>query len=305
MAPNAGNGYFKCLQYAVGIIEDFHKQVAIKHCFECNAYLQPQRTWIKTPVELNELLTFCVDRLKNLNKFRNGDMFRHAAMDIIAIFSEKVWMITFGDDKLARISLLFYLVRGKTLTHVHPLQLVIEAAPVWPNDKPSPVKDGGNETYQRLLRSELFGSDFDSFGSPAGGGGHVASPISPSKNILRFKTEHSGPNSPYSPSRCTAPTSPGSSPPPPTTPTVSSPPPPKTPSTPTTTKSPPPPKSPSTTPSTSPSSSSLDTRVIVGIAIGAIAILVVLSLYCIFCSKKKKRRREEPGYYVPPPTGPK
>ncbi|KAL6218324.1 hypothetical protein ACLB2K_011538 [Fragaria x ananassa] len=181
----------------------------------------------------------------------------------------------------------------------------IEAAPVWPNDKPSPVKDGGNETYQRLLRSELFGSDFDSFGSPAGGGGQVASPISPSKNILRFKTEHSGPNSPYSPSRCTAPTSPGSSPPPPTTPTVSSPPPPKTPSTPTTTKSPPPPKSPSTTPSTSPSSSSLDTRVIVGIAIGTIAILMVHSLYCIFCSKKKKRRREEPGYYVPPPTGPK
>ena len=37
-----------------------------------------------------------------MNKFRNGDMFRHAAMDIIAIFSEKVWMITFGDDKLAR-----------------------------------------------------------------------------------------------------------------------------------------------------------------------------------------------------------
>ncbi|KAM5547751.1 hypothetical protein ABKV19_001961 [Rosa sericea] len=112
------------------------------------------------------------------------------------------------------------------------------------------------------------------------------------------------PPSPPAPST-PAPTSPGSSPPPPSTPTVTSPPPPKTPST-TPTKSPPPPKSPSTTPS--PSSPGLDTGVIVGIAIGAVAILVVLSLCCIFCSKKKRRRREEPGYYVPPPpppTGPK
>ncbi|XP_050367346.1 proline-rich receptor-like protein kinase PERK1 [Argentina anserina] len=125
-----------------------------------------------------------------------------------------------------------------------------------------------------------------------------ASPPPPSKT----------PPSPPAPTT-PAPTSPGSSPPPPATPSVSSPPPPKTPSTPTTTKSPPPPpKSPSTTPSTSTPSTGLDTGVIVGIAIGAVAILVVLSLCCIFCSKKKKRRREEPGYYVPPPpppTGPK
>nr|XP_033513027.1 protein FIZZY-RELATED 3 isoform X1 [Nicotiana tomentosiformis] len=49
-----------------------------------------------------------------------------------------------------------------------------------------------NDAYSRLLKSELFGSDFS---SPAG-----ASPMSPSKNMLRFKTENSGPNSPYSPS---------------------------------------------------------------------------------------------------------
>ncbi|XP_021813677.1 protein FIZZY-RELATED 3 [Prunus avium] len=67
------------------------------------------------------------------------------------------------------------------------------------NDKASPVKEGGNEAYARLLKSELFGSDFGSF-SPAGGGGGVPSPLSPSKNMLRFKTDHSAPNSPYSPS---------------------------------------------------------------------------------------------------------
>ncbi|KAI3988443.1 hypothetical protein MKX01_026257, partial [Papaver californicum] len=57
-------------------------------------------------------------------------------------------------------------------------------------DKPSPVKEGGNEAYSRLLKAELF--EFASV-SPGGGG----SPISPSKNMLRFKTE---PSSPYSPS---------------------------------------------------------------------------------------------------------
>lgn len=62
-------------------------------------------------------------------------------------------------------------------------------------EKGSPVKEGGNEAYSRLLKAELFGSDFGSL-SPAGQG----SPMSPSKNMLRFKTESSGPNSPYSPS---------------------------------------------------------------------------------------------------------
>ncbi|KAM7460308.1 hypothetical protein LguiA_023695 [Lonicera macranthoides] len=63
-------------------------------------------------------------------------------------------------------------------------------------EKASPVKEGGNEAYSRLLKSELFGSDFGCF-SPAG---NMGSPISPSKNMLRFKTDHSCPNSPYSPS---------------------------------------------------------------------------------------------------------
>ncbi|MED6158280.1 Protein FIZZY-RELATED 3 [Stylosanthes scabra] len=65
-------------------------------------------------------------------------------------------------------------------------------------DKPSPSKEGGNDAYSRLLKSELFGSDFVSSSpcssSPAG-------QSSPTKNILRFRTDHSGgPSSPYSPS---------------------------------------------------------------------------------------------------------
>ncbi|KHN07567.1 Protein FIZZY-RELATED 3 [Glycine soja] len=70
-------------------------------------------------------------------------------------------------------------------------------------DRPSPVKEGSNEAYSRLLKSELFGSDFASpslsLSSPAGAA--PPSPLSPSKNMLRFKTDHSvAPSSPYSPS---------------------------------------------------------------------------------------------------------
>lgn len=70
-------------------------------------------------------------------------------------------------------------------------------------EKASPVKEGGgNEAYSRLLRTELFGSDFGSSSPFAGNntkGSGSASPMSPSsKNMLRFRTENSGPNSPYS-----------------------------------------------------------------------------------------------------------
>ncbi|KAI3987092.1 hypothetical protein MKX01_036882 [Papaver californicum] len=62
----------------------------------------------------------------------------------------------------------------------------------------SPVKEGGNENYSRLLKAELFGPDF---GSPsfAGTGGSGSPVSSSSKNMLRFKTENSTPSSPFSP----------------------------------------------------------------------------------------------------------
>lgn len=60
-------------------------------------------------------------------------------------------------------------------------------------EKSSPVKEGGNEAYSRLLRTELFGADSVPC-SPAGQG----SPMSPIKNLFRFKADHSAPNSPLS-----------------------------------------------------------------------------------------------------------
>ncbi|KAF7152499.1 hypothetical protein RHSIM_Rhsim01G0096800 [Rhododendron simsii] len=95
-------------------------------------------------------------------------------------------------------------------------------------------------------------------------------------------------------------------PPPPTSTNSTSPPPPASKSTP----SPPPPSSSSTTPSSttpssSPSSSSgISTGTVVGIAIGGVLILAILSILFVCCKKKKRR---QPDYYVPPPPprGPK
>eukprot|EP00262_Sarcandra_glabra_P005925 TRINITY_DN1787_c0_g1_i1.p1 TRINITY_DN1787_c0_g1~~TRINITY_DN1787_c0_g1_i1.p1 ORF type:complete len:514 (-),score=87.73 TRINITY_DN1787_c0_g1_i1:9-1550(-) len=70
MAPNAANMCIKCLRSQVDITEGLQKHLIIIHCPECETYLQPPKTWIKAQLESKELLTFCIKRLKNLNKVR-------------------------------------------------------------------------------------------------------------------------------------------------------------------------------------------------------------------------------------------
>ncbi|XP_042488506.1 60S ribosomal export protein NMD3-like [Macadamia integrifolia] len=70
MAPNSANMCVKCLRSEIDITEGLQKHVILMHCPECDTYLQPPRTWIKAQLESKELLTFCVKRLKNLNKVR-------------------------------------------------------------------------------------------------------------------------------------------------------------------------------------------------------------------------------------------
>lgn len=70
MAPNTANMCVACLRSEVDITEGLQKHVIISHCPECDCYLQPPRTWIKAQLESKELLTFCVKRLKNLNRVR-------------------------------------------------------------------------------------------------------------------------------------------------------------------------------------------------------------------------------------------
>lgn len=70
MPPNAANMCVNCIRNQVDITEGLQKNVTILHCPECNSYLQPPKTWIKAQLESKELLTFCIKRLKNLNKVR-------------------------------------------------------------------------------------------------------------------------------------------------------------------------------------------------------------------------------------------
>ncbi|KDP33677.1 hypothetical protein JCGZ_07248 [Jatropha curcas] len=102
------------------------------------------------------------------------------------------------------------------------------------------------------------------------------------------------PSTPSPPSTTPSPPPPSRTPPPPANS--------GTPSTPST-KSPPPPSS-ASPPSTN--SSGISTGVVVGIAIGGVAILLVLSLLCLCFRRKKRRNDDEAVYYVPPPPpGPK
>ncbi|KAL2228976.1 UNVERIFIED_CONTAM: Proline-rich receptor-like protein kinase PERK1 [Sesamum indicum] len=55
-------------------------------------------------------------------------------------------------------------------------------------------------------------------------------------------------------------------------------------------------------PSSGGGSSGISTGLVVGIAVGGVLILAILSLLFIFC--KKKKRRSQPDYYVPPPPPP-
>ncbi|XP_065849160.1 proline-rich receptor-like protein kinase PERK1 [Euphorbia lathyris] len=113
------------------------------------------------------------------------------------------------------------------------------------------------------------------------------------------------PSTPSAPPPST-PSPPANSPPSPPAPSNSSPPPPAS------SSSPPSPPSSSGTPSTpasrspppppsSPSSSGIPTGVVVGIAIGGVAVLIIASLICLCCRKKRRRRDDEAGYYIPPP----
>ncbi|KAH6829385.1 proline extensin-like receptor kinase 1 [Perilla frutescens var. hirtella] len=59
--------------------------------------------------------------------------------------------------------------------------------------------------------------------------------------------------------------------------------------------------SPPAPPSGGDNSGGISTGMVVGIAVGGVALLVILSLMFICC--KKKKRRPQPDYYVPPPPG--
>ncbi|KAK6157260.1 hypothetical protein DH2020_011508 [Rehmannia glutinosa] len=70
MQPNAANMCAKCIRSEFDITKCLSKSVNIVHCPECDRYKQPPSTWIKAKPESKDLLAFCLNRLKDLNKVR-------------------------------------------------------------------------------------------------------------------------------------------------------------------------------------------------------------------------------------------
>ncbi|KAJ0524103.1 putative protein kinase RLK-Pelle-PERK-1 family [Helianthus annuus] len=116
----------------------------------------------------------------------------------------------------------------------------------------------------------------------------ISPPAPPTSTASPPPTTSPTPPSPPAPptSRNTPPSPPGRSPP--------SPPPPRGVST----------RSPATPSSPENNSPAISTGVVVGIAIGGVLILAVLTILFLCCKKKRKRSQTPVGYYVPPPPPP-
>ncbi|CAL8460889.1 g420 [Coccomyxa elongata] len=73
ISPNPSNMCVNCIRSQVDITEGLQKQVSILWCKECGRYLQPPKHWVRADLESKELLTFCIKRLKGLQKVKLVD----------------------------------------------------------------------------------------------------------------------------------------------------------------------------------------------------------------------------------------
>ncbi|CAI0407869.1 unnamed protein product [Linum tenue] len=111
MQPNAANMCVRCLRSEVDITEGLQKHVVISHCPECDCYLQPPKTWLKAQWESKELLTFCVKRLKNLNKVR-------------LIHAEFVWTEPHSKRIKVRVTIQKEVLNGAVLEQAYVVEYV-------------------------------------------------------------------------------------------------------------------------------------------------------------------------------------
>lgn len=70
IAPNPTNMCVNCIRSQVDITEGIQKQVNILWCKSCGRYLQPPKHWLMAQPESKELLTFCIKRIKGMQKVR-------------------------------------------------------------------------------------------------------------------------------------------------------------------------------------------------------------------------------------------
>ena len=73
ISPNPTGMCVECIKTQVDITEGIQKQCSVIHCNQCGRYLQPPKHWIRADLESKELLTFCIKRVKGLNKVKLVD----------------------------------------------------------------------------------------------------------------------------------------------------------------------------------------------------------------------------------------
>lgn len=71
--PNPANMCVNCIKTQVDITEGIQKQVNILWCKGCGRYLQPPKHWLHAEPESKELLTYCVKRVRGLNRVKLVD----------------------------------------------------------------------------------------------------------------------------------------------------------------------------------------------------------------------------------------
>lgn len=113
MAPNAANMCVRCLRSQVDVTEGLQRSVRILYCPECGRYLQPPRSWLKAELESKELLTFCVKRLKNINKVKLVD-------------AEFIWTEPHSKRIKVKLKIQKEVLNGAVLEQVHVVEYVVD-----------------------------------------------------------------------------------------------------------------------------------------------------------------------------------
>eukprot|EP01126_Amoeba_proteus_P049039 TRINITY_DN5707_c0_g1_i14.p1 TRINITY_DN5707_c0_g1~~TRINITY_DN5707_c0_g1_i14.p1 ORF type:complete len:491 (+),score=86.45 TRINITY_DN5707_c0_g1_i14:170-1642(+) len=70
IVSNPANMCANCLRSQVDITEGISKQVTCFWCKGCGRYLNPPNFWLHAELESNELLAYCLKRMKGLNKVK-------------------------------------------------------------------------------------------------------------------------------------------------------------------------------------------------------------------------------------------
>lgn len=71
--PNAANMCVNCIRNQVDISEGIQKQVTVVYCKDCGRYLTPPKHWLKADLESKELLSYCIKRIRGLQKVKLVD----------------------------------------------------------------------------------------------------------------------------------------------------------------------------------------------------------------------------------------